>query len=398
MISIIVPIYNVAEYLPQCIESICGQTYQDIEILLVDDGSTDGCYDICEEYRKKDNCIVVIHKENGGAVSARKMGLVYASGEYIAFVDGDDWIEPCMMERLYTTLVQEQVDIVMCGRYEDTGSTRRQVFHGIPEGRYDKVALLEKVYPHMIVNGPFFEWGLFPGVWDKLFRRECLEKYQMAVAERITMGDDAACTYPCLLNADSICILKECLYHYRQTPSSMVRADTDAGTQRKRFHILYHSVLDSLKQYTDIYDLTRQWKEYLLFLMVPRSGMLYEGMEKLDYLFPFPKVKKGSNIILYGMGTYGQHLYRFIKRTGFCNVLLCVDRNYVELGKQGIIAGSPDEIDNYDYDAIVIANSFAGIRNEIYQSLAKRHPKEKIHMMDVELVKSDETLKAFGLI
>lgn len=398
MVSVIIPIFNLQRYLTECIDSVLGQTYSDLEIILVDDGSTDYSGTICDEYAKRDNRIKVIHKQNEGLVSARKTGLQASTGQYIAYVDGDDWIEPNMIERLFMTMIHEKVDVVMCGRFEDTGNLHKEVYHGILPGKYDKKGLLEKVYPRMIVNEFFFEWGLFPGVWDKLFKRECLERYQMAVDERLTMGEDAACTYPCLLNADSIYILKECLYHYRQTPSSMVRSDIDAMIQRKHFHILYHSVLDSLRQYADIYDLTGQWKEYLLFLMIPRAGALYEGIEELDYLFPFPNVKKGSNIILYGMGTYGQHLYKFMKRTGFCNVLLCVDRNHTELRKQGIMADAPDDIEKYDYDAIVIASSFARTRNGIYQNLIDRYPREKVHMMDAGLVNSSETLRAFGLI
>lgn len=397
MISIIIPIYNVEAYLSQCIESVCSQTYRNLEIILVDDGSTDLCPQICDEFACRDSRIVVIHKKNEGLVKARKDGIQAAHGFYIGYVDGDDWIEPNMFERLYETLTVEDVDVVMCGHYEDTEETHRIVYHGISEGKYDKNALKNFVYPNMIVNGEFFEWGVFPGVWDKLFKREYLEKYQMAVSDEITMGEDAACIYPSLLNVNRIFILKECLYHYRQTPSSMIKKDIDARLQKKQFRILYHSVLDSFQQYTDIYDLTKQWKEYILFLMVPRAEVLYDGIEKLDYLFPFPNVKRGSDIILYGMGTYGQCLYKYIKRTRFCNILACVDRNYIELRKQGMRVESPDDIEKYEYDAIVIANSFAKVRSEIYRNFVEKYPVEKIHVMDEELIKSDVVQRAFGL-
>ena len=100
MISIIVPVYNIEKYLPRCLDSLIGQSFLDIEIIIVDDGSTDGCYYICEEYGRKDPRIVVIHKTNGGLVSARKVGMKAARGEYIAYVDGDDWIEPQMYEQM----------------------------------------------------------------------------------------------------------------------------------------------------------------------------------------------------------------------------------------------------------------------------------------------------------
>lgn len=369
LISVIVPIYNVETYLPQCIESICHQTYKNLEIILIDDGSTDSCPQICDESAAKDSRIYVIHKNNEGPVKARKDGLKAAQGSYIGFIDGDDWIEETMFERLFSALNHEQVDIAMCGRFEDTGNTHRKVYHGIPAGRYDKKALIESVYPNMIVNGAFFEWGIFPGMTDKLFRRECLEKYQMMVDDRLTMGDDAACTYPALLNAGSIYILDECLYHYRQISTSIVHRNGDAITERQRFRILYETVSESLDQYKNIFDLTSQWKEYLLFLMTPRADVLLEGMEQLDYLFPFPKVKKGSRIILYGMGTYGQRLYRYIKQTGFCTIAALADRNYIELRKQGFPVEPPDKIVEYEFDAVVIACSFAKTRSAIYKEL-----------------------------
>ena len=397
-ISVIVPIYNVSAYLCQCVDSILGQNHTKLEIILVDDGSTDSCPQICDEYKRKDSRIKVIHKKNGGLVSARKAGLQAATGQYIGYVDGDDWIEPDMYEQMYQKMLEQQVDIVMCGRYEDTGNRCEKVYHGIPEGHYDKEDMLESVYPRMIVNKDFFEWGLFPSVWDKLYKRECLEKYQMIVDDGLTMGEDAACTYPCILNAESIYVLHTCLYHYRQSANSMVRQCDSAELERRRFHILYYSVLESLDQYKSIYDLRQQWKEYMLFLMVPRADVLYHEVERLSYLFPFPNVKKGSNIIIYGMGVYGQRLYRFIRNTSFCNVIAAADRNFAELQRRGLSVISPDDIGNYEYDFIVIANSFAKVRKSIYYDLTSKYPDSKIYMMDEKLIKSGNVLKGFGFL
>lgn len=397
IISVIVPIYNIQEYVGQCIESICGQSCKNLEIILVDDGSVDESSDICNRYAEKDSRIKVLHKQNEGLVRARKDGLSAATGKYIAYVDGDDWIEPDMMQSLYTILTEQNVDIVMCGWYEDTGNIQKEAFHGIQEGWYGRKELKEKVFPHMIANGAFFEWGIFPGMWGKLYRRKALEEFQKEVDDRVVMGEDAACTYPCILNAGSIYMWHKCLYHYRQTTSSMIKQTGDKMSERQRFRILYKSVKEQFRRYQYIYDLREQWKEYILFLMIPRAGYLYEGMEELDFLFPFPGIKKGSCIIIYGMGTYGQLLYRFLEKTGFCKIVAAVDRNYAELRKQGISVSSPDVIGQYEYDAIVVANSFAGSRNAVYQDLIVKYPKEKVHMMDEDLISSSKTLTVFGL-
>ena len=114
LITVIVPVYNVKDYLQQCVESICGQTYQNLEILLVDDGSTDGSGKICDELAKKDTRIKVIHKPNGGLSDARNAGLDVATGDYIGYVDSDDYIEPDMFEILLTNIEEHQADISCC--------------------------------------------------------------------------------------------------------------------------------------------------------------------------------------------------------------------------------------------------------------------------------------------
>ena len=113
-ISLIVPIYNVELYLSQCVESILIQTYTNLEVILVDDGSTDNCGKICDDYRNIDSRIIVIHKQNGGLSDARNTGIEIATGNYLCFIDSDDWIEPDMIEFLYNNLVNYDADLYMC--------------------------------------------------------------------------------------------------------------------------------------------------------------------------------------------------------------------------------------------------------------------------------------------
>ncbi|MCI8416919.1 MAG: glycosyltransferase family 2 protein [Lachnospiraceae bacterium] len=397
MISVIIPVYNAEEYLDQCVRSVCRQTYTELEIILVNDGSTDRSYDICEKFRKQDQRIRVIHNENKGLVSARIDGINASRGEYIAFVDADDWIEPAMYEEMYKTMQQEQVDIVMSGRFEDTGDVSRAVYHGIPKGRYDRQSLVRDVFPKMIVNENFFEWGIFPGLWDKLFRRENLYKYQNKVDRAIRMGEDAACVYPCILNAKSIYIMGKCFYHYRQSTGTMVKQKDAIEVERHRFLVLYETVKQQLETYRDIYDLRSQWTDYVLFLMIPRADGLYRGFESLEYLFPFPQIKKGADIVLYGAGTYGQRLYRYLKESGFCNVIRWVDRNYRQLQEFGLPVENPNVIEQTTFAYIVVAVSFAKPRKELYRELSMKYGNNKVAILDEELVKSRESLMAFGL-
>lgn len=221
-LSIIVPVYNVECYLQKCIESILKQTFEDFELLLVNDGSTDNSSTICDDYAERDARISVIHKENGGLVSARKAGLSAASGKYIGYVDSDDWIEADMYQSLCDAARDFDVDIVICDiveNYPDEEVRRTQI---VTPGLYNKNKLEKEVYPIMLYAGEYYKFGLFPSVSNKLFKTSLLKKFQFYVDDQIRMGEDVACTYPSLLEANSIYILdQQYLYHYRQNPSSM---------------------------------------------------------------------------------------------------------------------------------------------------------------------------------
>ena len=140
LVSIIVPVYKVPEqYLRKCIESLINQTLQNIEILLVDDGSPDDCGEICDTYAKKDERIKVLHKENGGLSSARNYGCKYATGKWVMFVDGDDWIDPAMCKDMYYTGQENNVQLVMCGMSKDYGRTSVNYKYPLKENSiYDK--------------------------------------------------------------------------------------------------------------------------------------------------------------------------------------------------------------------------------------------------------------------
>ena len=398
LISVIIPVYNVEKYLASCLKSVIEQTYRQIEIILVNDGSADTSGRICDDFAAQDERIKVIHKENGGPVSARNTGLRAALGKYICYIDSDDWVEPNMLEGLYQTLKEKDVDLVMCGYYEDTGNKSKPVYHGLPEGKYDREALINDIYPNMMVNEAFFEWGIIPGLVAKLFKREIIEDYQLEEDERIKMGDDAACIYPSLLTADSIYIMHECLYHYRQVLTSLVRGFTDPAAEREQYKIMYQYTRNRLMSLRNVYDCIKQWDKYVLFLMFQRADALYQDFDKRDFLFPFPEVKKGETIVLYGAGTYGQRLYKYLSETGFCKIAGWADRNYEELRKLGIKADSPDIISELEFDHIVIAITYAAARKGAYKDLAAKYGSNKVVIIDEELILSGESKKAFGLV
>lgn len=220
--SVIVPMFNVERYIVECIESIIHQTYENLEIILVDDGSLDKSAKIAEEYAAKDIRIKVIHKENGGLVSARKAGAEHATGNYVCCVDGDDYIDLNYIEEFNKILTTKAYDIVCCGYHQTMPNGTKDIKVNASRGSYEKKRLEKEIFPYLIqdMRGKYF----LPTVWAKAIRRELYVKFQMQVSDTITMGEDGACTIPCIANADSMYISGKCLYYYRFNPNSMTKA------------------------------------------------------------------------------------------------------------------------------------------------------------------------------
>lgn len=260
-ISIIVPIYKVEKYLRQCIDSIINQTYKALEIILVDDGSPDSCPEICDEYAKNDSRIKVVHKKNGGLMSARQAGLGVATGEYVGFVDGDDWIKPEMYARFAEAIEKYSPDMALCEFFfsypdRDDSSSQR-----LSRPFFDKKQLEEEIYPTMLFRDRFYSFGVNPCCWSKVFKKELLEKNLYKVTPEIKIGEDAAFTYPCLLDAQSLAYIGDCLYYYRINQESMTKAYDE------NYHKTILIPYDILKEkFGDDDTLLRQLDYFLIYL------------------------------------------------------------------------------------------------------------------------------------
>lgn len=263
MISIIVPIYKVEKYIKKCVDSILSQDYKELEVILVDDGSPDRCPEICDEYAKKDKRVKVLHKENGGLVSARQTGVNIAAGEYIGFVDGDDWIEPDMYRKIAEIIERFKPDMVVTEFFSEF-NTHTDISKQIFENEfYDKEGLMTDIYPKMLFDGKFYCFGISPNCWSKVFRKELLKKNLMQVDTRIRMGEDAAFTYPCMLDAKNICYINKPFYHYRISPSSMSRG---YDGRLENIIMLPYERLKTVNAKNE-FDMTEQLNYYLLYLI-----------------------------------------------------------------------------------------------------------------------------------
>lgn len=221
LFSIIVPIYMVQDYIHQCIDSICNQTYKNLEIVLVDDGSKDLCPKICDDYASKDDRIRVIHKNNGGLVSARQAGARVATGDYILCVDGDDWIAENYVELFAKVASDTSADMICCGFQRAYGSHFEKVQIRYACGYYDKSSIEKQIYENAIENS---KATYFPTtLWSKAINRKYYIEEQLSLSPTIKIGEDGAVIKPLLFKIDSLYVLEECPYFYRQNQYSMTK-------------------------------------------------------------------------------------------------------------------------------------------------------------------------------
>lgn len=215
-LSVIVPIYNAEKYLHECVDSILAQTLTDIEVILVDDGSTDTSPAICDEYAAKDNRVSVIHKPNGRASSARNAGIHAATGEYIAFVDSDDLISP----EMYETMLAADADACLCDYVRFDGEKEFPFSQQcIREGYYNKEQIRKEVYPHLVMDG--VEYPITISNWALAIKHTIIWDNNLRYREDIHISEDAPFGSEVLYCADSFAYLKgKYFYRYRMTEGS----------------------------------------------------------------------------------------------------------------------------------------------------------------------------------
>lgn len=277
LLSIIVPVYNTKSYLDRCLDSILAQDFTDYELILVDDGSTDGSGGICDRYAAAHSHIRCLHQPNGGHTCARQNGVRASRGEYIAFVDSDDWIDPGMYRRMGVAAKETGADIIHCN-YTAVMPHKTKVC-GTPfsPGLYDKKQLEDIVYPAMVYFGTYFVFGIAPNLWNKLFRRNILEHYLFRLPHDIIVGEDGPITYACMLEAASVYFCEEAFYNYRSNADS-VSHHMDAGRLSEN-----HVMFDTYKQFIDT-DAYPYMKKQLQYFFVYQSLLnfipIFESMRK----------------------------------------------------------------------------------------------------------------------
>lgn len=352
-ISIIVPIYNLENYLEKCVSSILDQTYSNIEVILVNDGSNDDSGAICDRYMEEDDRVLVIHKSNGGVVSARKAGIEVATGEYIGFVDGDDWIDNCMYEVLAKHM--EDVELVCSGYCKVFENGTTFIHDAIPEGKYQGEVDLCYIRENMIFLGNTQNIGIYGNMCNKLFLTSLLRQVSIYWDTELVYGEDMVFLHSYILKCKSLYVLRKAYYNYYMRSTSAVHTKDEHYLEK--INQLYLALKDvysvSLLRNILMYKL----QKYMMVLICRDVGTrmgFYRDVCIPWYIFPYDNLN-GKRIALYGAGAVGQDYYTQIMKNSDLKLTAWVDRNWEQYRKKGMEVIGVSELEKIEYDYLIIA-------------------------------------------
>lgn len=293
-VSVIVPVYNVEKYIEKCIRSIMEQSLEEIEIIIINDGSSDRSLEIINSLIKEDKRIKLITKRNGGLSSARNEGIKIATGKYIQHVDGDDWVEKDLLENVYKFAEKEKIDIVVSDYYEDYPDEERNLKRGRKET--EQIFFNSQEYLK-----EFFYDGDAPAMWNKLFKTSLYRKNNIFHPENISVGEDLATTPRLIYFSKKIGYLKKAFYHYRQNPKSIT--NTTNGITKCQIFKCFNLLKNFFeKQNADYQDLLYRYSIYhsinfLFFKPIFDNSEYIEGYKRFLVIINDKKLYKNTDIV-----------------------------------------------------------------------------------------------------
>lgn len=381
LISIIIPIYNIEQYLETCLDSVIANNYMPMEIILVNDGSTDSSGDICERYACNDERFVYIEQENGGLVLSRKKGLEYARGKYVIFVDGDDYVEPDMIEKMHEHMVKYDVDFVHANCIENGRNNcyvrEKKVFSSevLTLERRKKI-LLENVLG--LPSDSEFVSIVEPSIYSKIFKREFIKKCYSKLPDQQQYGEDLLCLFYEVLYCKNMVWIPDAYYHYRIRLGSLSHR-TDSYLSATDIMMLSKYIIALCEG--EVEDDVFLWKikGWALSNMLGAIQRAFPNQISTDYRFRLKDngISKGSKIVLYGAGELGKSLYRKLVKSQDVNLVAWVDQN---AGKFENTTGqiiNPMRLLDVEYDRVLIAVKNVKYVTEIKDELKKIGVEEK---------------------
>ena len=297
LVSIIIPVYNVEQYIEKCLDSVLGQTYRELDVICINDGSTDNSLAVLLRYEAQDSRVRIIDKENGGVVSAREAGLRIAKGEYTTFVDADDWIEADAIECMLAANQPYGADIIACGIWRDKGSS--SVYDGnlLRAGFYTREYLV-KHPDDWLFSTQYLCKPLGASLCTKLFRTELIQRMHALLPRELVYEEDWTACILCCAHCSGLLVLDRAFYHY------VYRWGSAASGKRRYSEENYRAM------YRVLSAIVERDEGRLRCLTACMHHALMEQFfseyRAYGVLFPFTKVREGQRILLYGAGTFGR--------------------------------------------------------------------------------------------
>ncbi len=365
-LGIVVPIYNAGLYLEECVNSILNQSFANIKVVLVDDGSTDGSSYICDRFEEKDSRVQVIHQKNQGKLMARYNGVRELDCKYVTFVDADDWID-CNAYMKMKEYMETDIDVISFRIIRYYNEIKQSITNNIcPAGKYDEQKIKDVVFPIMIWDDEKKTCGLDPSLANKIVKKELVEQALFQAKHlNISYGDDVVVTYSLMLQAQTLIISDESLYYHRKRKDGEIAPYFTDKDFYKKLSRLYNYLQDILGEE---YGFIRQL-DYFYELSVRTYLKKYgDKKEHIRYLFPFDKIACGAKIILYGAGVIGQTYQEQFTRLHYGEIVTWIDKQYTlysNLDIKGVEVIK--NIETYDY--IIIAIGAEAVAQKIKQDL-----------------------------
>lgn len=370
-ISVVIPVYNTEQYLKKCLESVCAQTYKNLEIIVVNDGSTDASLQVCEECRQLDRRLIILNQENQGVSAARKFGVEYATGDYICFVDSDDYIAPDMVENL----LDPAFDLVCSGWTKVYGDDEENCHDSVEEGNYSDDNL-NYLFRNMIYIENSNRFGIYGYLFCKIFRTKILKTIFSKFNTNIYFAEDEAIVYSYLLHCHSVKVMHQSYYFYFMRNASETHKKDKYFLRNISEYYVY--LEDAFSKSEQRHILLPQLEKHILFWIKYglNEKLGFESTLTCRYLFPDEKMILGKKVVIYGAGKVGYSYHKFLLHSELCKVVLWVDK-YSYRNETDV--RPVESLSDVEYDLIIIAVRSADLALKIKSELCETNiPEGKI--------------------
>lgn len=369
LFSVIVRIYNSEEFLSECIESVINQKFKNIEMILIDDGSTDNSVEICKKYFENDDRIIFIHQSNHGVSYSCKKGIEIASGEYLAFVDSDDSIDPDMFSKIAEVVKEKTPDVLAFGLKEVYSDHILKKDNKYEYKYYNKEQIKKYIFPSMISYFPFFEFGILPNLAAKVIKRELLIKICSNISDEVIIGEDADFSFQSIAEADSIQTISFFPYNYFKRNDSLMYKPINI----KNINALKKDLLSCFKKKGLSSLMKDQLDRYISFV---------KALKCPDYIDVIKTFFADINMrcALYGAGGFGYALFET-----FRNSITCwTDKNATYYQNLGMPVFSVEDFIEKGsiYDSVFISILNTSLCEQIKEELKLKGVRKDIYYFD----------------